>query len=105
MSIHKPSAHENEYFAREDTDHRARLAIEQAHAQQLARQAEARGRAQLACPRCDVPMHQVQGAVGAAASCPTCRGMFLEAADVRAVQAKEGYMTHLLRQVADRAWR
>ena len=105
MSIHKPSAHENEYFAREDTDHRRRLAIEQEHADQLARQAQASKRLPLACPRCDVAMQQVQGAVGAAASCPTCHGMFLEAADVKAVRAKEGYMTHLLRQVADRAWR
>ena len=98
---HKPSQQENEYFAREDTEKRRRKAVADAAAEQ---QRIAQPRA-MACPRCAAAMVPVPDSVTHASICGACRGMFLDAADLKAADGREGYLTHLLRQLSSRAWR
>lgn len=104
MALHKPSAQENEYFARRDAEKRHDQAIAQAQAEAAALQARLRAQPVMHCPRCGGTMAEVEGSVAKAAACGSCRGIFLDAADLDAVHAKEGYLTHLLREVSSRSW-
>ena len=105
MAMHKPSAQENDYFAREDSDRRRRLAI--AHAQQEAAVLQAKLRAQpdLHCPRCGSLMQPRDGGATRTSSCGGCGGIFIDAADLPATGDREGFLTHLLRDLSSRSWR
>lgn len=94
----KPSDSEEEYFARQETERRRKVAAEQ----QARLKTEERERAKalhfMKCPKCGMQLEEMTFGDVRVDKCFTCGGMWLDDGELEALQKKEaGFVGKLLR--------
>jgi hypothetical protein len=93
----KPSANEEEYFARQEAERRRKLA-EERQTKLLAEERE-RERALhfMKCPKCGMPLEEIAFGDVRVDRCFSCEGLWLDKGELEVIQNKEGgFMGRLL---------
>ena len=93
----KPSASEEEYFARQEAERRRKLAVER-QAELLAEERE-RERALhfMKCPKCGMQLEEIAFGDVHVDKCFSCEGLWLDKGELEVIRNKEGgFMGRLL---------
>ena len=94
----KPSANEEEYFARQEVERRRKIAEERKT--QLKSEERERDRILhfMRCPKCGLPLEEIAFADVRVDKCFSCEGMWLDKGEFETLQTKEpGFMGRMLR--------
>ncbi len=96
MSPQKPSAAEEEYFAREDAEKKRKLALAHIKQQAAEQQAAASTLHRNHCPACGQKLHELALNGVSVARCFACNGIFLTEANLRRLAGEPGYWERML---------
>ena len=97
----KPSSTEEEYFVREDAEKKRRLALQVKKETDAAELKRLKALHFMRCPKCGLPLQEVQVMGTDADVCFACHGVFLDQGELQAIvkqikQAKPGVVDAII---------
>lgn len=95
MSLHRPSAQEDEYFAREDAEKKRKQTLQAARTMAQSEREARRALHGMHCPKCGMDMQEITHSGWVALRCFHCNGVFIDADDIQKLLGKEGYWTKI----------
>ncbi len=93
----KPSAKEQEYFARQEVARRRKSAMKQYAALLLERREQARALHLMKCPKCGMSLEEISIGEVHIDKCFSCEGVWLDKGELDIIREKEpGFMGRIL---------
>lgn len=90
----KPSNTEDEYFAREEIEHKRKLAFEQHRALEEKQRQELKKLHWMKCPKCGMDLHTLSKGSVEVDTCFNCGGVFLDAGEMEQIIAEGHKHSH-----------
>ena len=93
----KPSANEEEYFARHEVARRRKVAMERYAAVLIEKREQARALHLMKCPKCGMQLEEISLGDVRIDKCFSCEGMWLDKGELDVIRKKEpGFMGRIL---------
>jgi hypothetical protein len=91
----KPSSNEEEYFARQETERKRKLADDQRARIEQEERERRRALHHMKCPKCGMDLQEINAGDVHVDKCFSCEGIWLDAGELERLSKKEGFFGKL----------